>query len=537
MKVPSGGVPYFVFFLAGQVPWNCFDGPLIRGSRGLEVNRELLTKLYVPRIILPLASDDGRRRRAGHHRARAGRRLVYYRVERRRLVRAGRSRGCWRRSPRSLLVLAFAFSLSLWTSVWQARARDARFVLRYVVGFWLFLTPGDLSAVGGAGGHPLAGVAQSADGADRDLQVGAAAGHGAFVALVPVLGRGDAGGVPGGRVVLHPHRERHDGQAVNERWEVSPRYPGRVRDARRGVAVPAGCSASSAIARCARCTAGPCSDGCGCSSIRCFPIALRAIIFGGLLGVGSNGLPYFLFLLAGTVVWDTFAEQPDVGHAVARDEPRSDRPDLSSARDPAVRQHDAGAAEHGAQGGRIRRSRSSSIPCGTDGCTCGRTSRLLWAFAALALALLFALAISLLHLHLGRDGARHPVRARPAAVGVVPAYAGPVSAVAGARAASRAGCCSIRWRSSSRRSSGGCSASASSIGTQFAATRGRGARADLRWVDLLLARGGADRCRALVLRCCGCGSTTKFAPARRVTPRKSSFSTCSRFHAIGADGV
>jgi lipopolysaccharide transport system permease protein len=38
-----------------------------------------------------------------------------------------------------------------------------------------------------------------------------------------------------------------------------------------------------------------------------FPIALRAIVFGALLGVGSNGLPYFLFLLAGTVVWDLFA--------------------------------------------------------------------------------------------------------------------------------------------------------------------------------------------------------------------------------------
>ena len=37
------------------------------------------------------------------------------------------------------------------------------------------------------------------------------------------------------------------------------------------------------------------------------PIALRALIFGGLLGLGSNGLPYFLFLLAGTVAWDVFA--------------------------------------------------------------------------------------------------------------------------------------------------------------------------------------------------------------------------------------
>lgn len=38
-----------------------------------------------------------------------------------------------------------------------------------------------------------------------------------------------------------------------------------------------------------------------------FPIALRAVVFGGLLGVGSNGIPYFLFLLAGSVVWDVFA--------------------------------------------------------------------------------------------------------------------------------------------------------------------------------------------------------------------------------------
>jgi lipopolysaccharide transport system permease protein len=38
-----------------------------------------------------------------------------------------------------------------------------------------------------------------------------------------------------------------------------------------------------------------------------FPLALRVIIFGGLLGVTSDGIPYFLFLLAGTVAWDLFA--------------------------------------------------------------------------------------------------------------------------------------------------------------------------------------------------------------------------------------
>lgn len=38
-----------------------------------------------------------------------------------------------------------------------------------------------------------------------------------------------------------------------------------------------------------------------------FPLAMRALVFGALLGVSSNGLPYFLFLLGGTIAWDAFA--------------------------------------------------------------------------------------------------------------------------------------------------------------------------------------------------------------------------------------
>jgi len=37
------------------------------------------------------------------------------------------------------------------------------------------------------------------------------------------------------------------------------------------------------------------------------PVAINALIFGALLGVGSNGLPYFLFLLGGSMVWDLFS--------------------------------------------------------------------------------------------------------------------------------------------------------------------------------------------------------------------------------------
>lgn len=140
MRVPSGGVPYFLFFVAGQIAWNCFDGPLIRGSRGLETNRMLLTKFYVPRIILPL----------GQMAAGLVEPAIIVLVFIGALVHYHWADGVWYLEPGPRLlasmaslvvILFFAFSLTLWTSVWQARARDARFALRYLVGFWLYFTP------------------------------------------------------------------------------------------------------------------------------------------------------------------------------------------------------------------------------------------------------------------------------------------------------------------------------------------------------------------------------------------------------------
>lgn len=140
MKVPSGRVPYFIFFAAGQLAWNFFDGPLIRGSRGLDANRHLLTKLYVPRVILPLGQMASGLVDTAMVLLIFMAAVVYYRA----------ADGVWyvQAGPRLLgaagaafLILVFAFALTLWTSVWQARARDMRFVLRHVVAFWLYFTP------------------------------------------------------------------------------------------------------------------------------------------------------------------------------------------------------------------------------------------------------------------------------------------------------------------------------------------------------------------------------------------------------------
>jgi len=140
MEVPSAGIPYFLFFLISQIPWSCFDGPLIRGSRGIEVNRALLTKLYVPRIILPIGQMAAGIVEPAILLGLLPVVLVYYR----------NTDGVWyvQFSVRLLacvgsvaIVLLLACSLSLWTSVWQARARDVRFGVRYALGFWLMFTP------------------------------------------------------------------------------------------------------------------------------------------------------------------------------------------------------------------------------------------------------------------------------------------------------------------------------------------------------------------------------------------------------------
>lgn len=140
LNVPSSGVPYFLFLLVGSTIWNFFDGPLIFATRGLESNRQLLTKLYLPRLIMPAGQLSAGLVEPAICAAVTIGSLIYYRA----------TDGVWYSSltprllavvPAALLAVLLAFSISLWTSVWQARARDMRFVLMYTLGFWYLLTP------------------------------------------------------------------------------------------------------------------------------------------------------------------------------------------------------------------------------------------------------------------------------------------------------------------------------------------------------------------------------------------------------------
>ncbi|MEP6571615.1 MAG: ABC transporter permease [Gemmatimonadota bacterium] len=54
-RMPSQGIPYPVFVLAALVPWTYFSSALVGAGNSLVGNPELVTKVYFPRLALPLA--------------------------------------------------------------------------------------------------------------------------------------------------------------------------------------------------------------------------------------------------------------------------------------------------------------------------------------------------------------------------------------------------------------------------------------------------------------------------------------------------
>ncbi|HKE87876.1 MAG TPA: ABC transporter permease [Vicinamibacterales bacterium] len=136
---PGGQVPYFLFLAVGTSVWEFFASSLMWGTRSLELNRGMLSRIYIPRLILPIAMVAPALMTFVIHLGVIIVAFVYYRW----------TRGIWFFHPLQVgwavqgFALAWLLSLgiALWTSVPALIARDVRFTLNYVLGFWLFLTP------------------------------------------------------------------------------------------------------------------------------------------------------------------------------------------------------------------------------------------------------------------------------------------------------------------------------------------------------------------------------------------------------------
>ena len=55
-KVPSDGLPYPLFAFAGLIPWTYFATAVSSGSASIVASQQLISKVYFPRLLIPLAS-------------------------------------------------------------------------------------------------------------------------------------------------------------------------------------------------------------------------------------------------------------------------------------------------------------------------------------------------------------------------------------------------------------------------------------------------------------------------------------------------
>jgi lipopolysaccharide transport system permease protein len=132
-KVPSDGIPYPVFSFCALLPWQLFAYALTQSSGSLVSNQGLITKVYFPRLVIPLSA------------VLAG--LVDFIIAFVVLVGMMFYYGivptvAILTLPLFLiLAIATALSVGLWLSALNVEFRDVRYTIPFLVQFWLFITP------------------------------------------------------------------------------------------------------------------------------------------------------------------------------------------------------------------------------------------------------------------------------------------------------------------------------------------------------------------------------------------------------------
>jgi lipopolysaccharide transport system permease protein len=138
-NLPSDGVPYPIFSYAALLPWNLFTSGLSDGSKSLISNRNMITKVYFPRLVLPTASVvSGIVDFCIAFVLLLGI-MLYYNVTQGYQFHFSWS---WLTLPLFLvLALVTALGMALWLSALNVRYRDVNYVTPFISQFLLFLTP------------------------------------------------------------------------------------------------------------------------------------------------------------------------------------------------------------------------------------------------------------------------------------------------------------------------------------------------------------------------------------------------------------
>jgi lipopolysaccharide transport system permease protein len=132
-KIPSGELPYPLFALCALLPWQLFAYALTQASNSVVAEQNLITKVYFPRLIIPLASILSALADFAIAFVLLLAMMAYY----------GAVPG-WEVVTLPffvLLALAAALAVGLWLSALNVQYRDFRYTITFLTQFWFFATP------------------------------------------------------------------------------------------------------------------------------------------------------------------------------------------------------------------------------------------------------------------------------------------------------------------------------------------------------------------------------------------------------------
>ncbi len=134
-KLPTdGNVPYPIFSYTALLPWGLFVNALNQASRSLTSNQNMVTKIYFPRLVLPLASIlSGLVDFVIAFVILIGL-MIYYKI-------SPSFSALWVVPVFLLLTIVTALGVALWLSAINVQYRDVNYALPFMTQFWLFITP------------------------------------------------------------------------------------------------------------------------------------------------------------------------------------------------------------------------------------------------------------------------------------------------------------------------------------------------------------------------------------------------------------
>jgi lipopolysaccharide transport system permease protein len=140
-KIPSDNIPYPIFSYTALLPWGLFSKALTDAGRSLVAQRTLITKVYFPRLSIPIASVLSGLVDFGLAFIVLVAMMLYYNYAPNQSYQVYLTPAVLTLPLFLLLAMVTALGVGLWLSALNVNYRDVNYVLPFLTQVWFFMTP------------------------------------------------------------------------------------------------------------------------------------------------------------------------------------------------------------------------------------------------------------------------------------------------------------------------------------------------------------------------------------------------------------